>query len=320
MSHIAEGELTAYADGAYAPEDADAQRIAAHLATCANCRNRLAEEKALSGRATEILSFAVPQSIEMPAFETLAASTKPKRAPFPLAWAATVILALGLGWFGHGELQQVNDRERVASTPATPVTKAIDVTSEKKPLEAPASAANTASAPPAVAVATPPSRHAAPDRSTAARGAAVGTVAETQRADAGAATSNMPAAEPAAKSVTAQVAGTRAMDAAAPAAPPPATLPMHAVPELVVVNSQYDGARFIVQQRLPDSKLITVTTQYATANLQEAESNKLDAKVAQRRAALASDTVARVVRNGFTITVSGPLSLDSLLALAKKVK
>ena len=32
MSHIDEGELTAYADGAWAPEDAEAIRIAAHLA------------------------------------------------------------------------------------------------------------------------------------------------------------------------------------------------------------------------------------------------------------------------------------------------
>jgi anti-sigma factor ChrR (cupin superfamily) len=78
MSHIDEGELTAYADGAYAPEDADAQRIAMHIAECANCRNRLAEAQRLSGRASEILAVAAPASMEAPPFEHIAASV-PRR-------------------------------------------------------------------------------------------------------------------------------------------------------------------------------------------------------------------------------------------------
>ena len=41
MSHVDDGELTAYADGAYPAHDPEALRIGAHLSTCENCRARL---------------------------------------------------------------------------------------------------------------------------------------------------------------------------------------------------------------------------------------------------------------------------------------
>ncbi|HEX6559099.1 MAG TPA: hypothetical protein VF021_06535, partial [Longimicrobiales bacterium] len=119
MSHIDEGELTAYADGAYAPDDPVAQRIAGHVAECANCRNRLAAAAALSAQAGEVLAFAAPVAVAAPAFEQIrqAARNRPRRsALIPAAWAASIVLALGLGWFARTAV--LPEPERLARAPA----------------------------------------------------------------------------------------------------------------------------------------------------------------------------------------------------------
>ena len=57
MSHVDDGELTAYADGAYPVNDPVALRISAHLSTCANCRTRVEQSQELRSRASEILGY-----------------------------------------------------------------------------------------------------------------------------------------------------------------------------------------------------------------------------------------------------------------------
>ena len=133
MSHIDEGELTAFADGAYAPDSAEARAFTAHLATCENCRNRLADAQQLSARAGEVLSYASPVNVTVPPFETLDAPRTKRGFAIPLTWAASIILAIGLGWYAHGgvqpspQLAEAPTRTRRATTTPVVSTKpAVD--------------------------------------------------------------------------------------------------------------------------------------------------------------------------------------------------
>ena len=104
MSHVDDGTLHGYLDGELSP--AEAQGVDAHLAQCPACRGRLEEERALITRAGELLALAAPPDRELPPFR--AGDIKPAsrlwwQVRLPLAWAATVALALGIGsYLGRG--------------------------------------------------------------------------------------------------------------------------------------------------------------------------------------------------------------------------
>ncbi len=98
MSHVDEGTLHAYIDGELPP--AEAQGVAEHLAHCPVCRSRVDEERALIARADQVLALARPPERDLPAFRAGARQRavrwwQPVRVP--LGWAATVVLALGIG-------------------------------------------------------------------------------------------------------------------------------------------------------------------------------------------------------------------------------
>jgi len=117
MRHIDEGEIHAYLDGALdlvAGEDATA--IREHLSTCEDCARRLEQERGIRAAAGEILQHSDPIEIPLPPLEELKERALAPPAPeqvdesspsryvrwrawqIPLTWAATVILALGIGW------------------------------------------------------------------------------------------------------------------------------------------------------------------------------------------------------------------------------
>ncbi len=115
MSHVTDGDLHAYLDealDAYAP--AEAARISAHLESCADCAQRLEEERALGERATGILGGADPGVLPLASLEELearaAATAAPRdrtsksrvswRSPYVvgMGWAATIALALWTGY------------------------------------------------------------------------------------------------------------------------------------------------------------------------------------------------------------------------------
>ncbi len=104
MSHVDDGTLHAYLDGELAT--AEAQGVDAHLAQCPACRARVEEERALITRAGELLALAAPPERELPPFR--AGDVTPLKrlwwqVRLPLAWAATVVLALGIGsYLGSG--------------------------------------------------------------------------------------------------------------------------------------------------------------------------------------------------------------------------
>src|SRR2546428_5792736 len=104
MSHVDEGTLHAYLDGELA--SGERATLEAHVAQCATCRAALADERALRDRASAVLSLARPSERPAPSLEQLRRASPAKRSPWHLrtsfAWAASIVLALGVGYLLRG--------------------------------------------------------------------------------------------------------------------------------------------------------------------------------------------------------------------------
>lgn len=119
MPHATEGELHAWVDGALASVDPErAMALASHLQSCEDCQARLESARAGRDRSAELLSAALGPAAEPPPFETIlreAGRTEggaggPDRSAAPgararrVAWAASLVVALGAGWMAHAVL------------------------------------------------------------------------------------------------------------------------------------------------------------------------------------------------------------------------
>ncbi|HMA44908.1 MAG TPA: zf-HC2 domain-containing protein [Gemmatimonadales bacterium] len=103
MSHVDDGTLHAYLDGEATA--VERERLEAHLAGCAPCRARLEEERDLIERAGRLLGLAAPPERPAPSFHELRRPRRGGRYRLPLAWAATIALAVGIGWYSRGLLR-----------------------------------------------------------------------------------------------------------------------------------------------------------------------------------------------------------------------
>jgi len=121
MPHISDGNLHAWIDGAFPKDSPEGLSVSKHLDTCPDCRSRLEDARHFVAEAGEILAAATPDLESVPAFEEIQAraaeadlrgddhgrgriggSLRAKWRSFErLAWAATVVLALGAGWIGR---------------------------------------------------------------------------------------------------------------------------------------------------------------------------------------------------------------------------
>lgn len=94
MPHLDEGTLTALFDGELARDEREAAER--HLADCGDCRRLSEEIRAFAAEAGTLVDQLQPE--RMP----LASARLPGRPGWerfrPLAWAATLVLAAGLGW------------------------------------------------------------------------------------------------------------------------------------------------------------------------------------------------------------------------------
>jgi anti-sigma factor RsiW len=144
MSHVDEGTLHAYLDGELPPSERAATD--AHLAQCATCRGALAEERALLERASVLLGSARPVDRPAPPFEQIrpAAKRSPWRVRTSFAWAASIMLALGLGYYlrdpgsDNAALYRSNETafvtlSRDSATPAPPPMRASRQESQRRP-------------------------------------------------------------------------------------------------------------------------------------------------------------------------------------------
>jgi hypothetical protein len=135
MSHVDEGQLHEYLDRlerptrAEAPATADGpqwQQVEAHLAACEACRRRLDEVRQLRRQAAAVLHGSGPAQIDHPPFEALVARSSAQQTRrrvltvnrlTAVGWAATVVLAVGVGWIARGSL---SFGERQPVTPSQP--------------------------------------------------------------------------------------------------------------------------------------------------------------------------------------------------------
>jgi len=129
VSHIDEGRLHAWLDGAFGPESGPEGAAAdQHLATCNECRMRLEAARTVRDRARSVLASADHPPPAAPPFAEIVAraqaeSTESEEAPgldnvraaadftrrriWPgtsrvgIAWAASITLAVGAGWLGR---------------------------------------------------------------------------------------------------------------------------------------------------------------------------------------------------------------------------
>jgi hypothetical protein len=119
MSHVDEGRLHAYLDaierpaGGQSDDREDRGVIESHLAQCAECRALLAEVRQVRERSASLLAVAAPTPAPQPSFADVlarAGRTQQRRRLTrinrlaALGWAATVVLAVGLGWIARGAI------------------------------------------------------------------------------------------------------------------------------------------------------------------------------------------------------------------------
>jgi anti-sigma factor RsiW len=161
MRHVTDGELHTYLDGALdlLPEGRG-DEVRQHLEACPVCSERLQDEERVREQAQSLLGSSAPEEVALPPFEELRARAEAAgsaqgqdseagegavryRGPLrgtPLAWAATVVLALGVGWMGGevwrgvtvDELPQMYFEETQAQPAADLQIQQADLASESR--------------------------------------------------------------------------------------------------------------------------------------------------------------------------------------------
>ncbi len=98
MPHLDEGTLHALVDGEI--PSSDLPPLQGHLASCAACRTALEEARALAGEALDLVeSLQVPEASSPRSGGVPLPSPRASSLPWTrLAWAATVVVAVGVGY------------------------------------------------------------------------------------------------------------------------------------------------------------------------------------------------------------------------------
>jgi len=136
MRHIPEDELHAYLDQALSRSQC--VEIESHLATCLGCRHERDSIAALRDRTTALLATLAPPRRIVPSYELLSERAATRSARIAgrwraAAWAASMLLAVGLGWgarsmdSGAPAPEVAADRRDITAVPAT--TPSSDSTS-----------------------------------------------------------------------------------------------------------------------------------------------------------------------------------------------
>jgi hypothetical protein len=163
MPHVDEGQIAALLDAQLPKEEVAA--IERHLANCDECRNLVAETRRSSDRARAILRTAMGRGRAAPSFEDVLERSKIRGGHrsqgrrlsrlSKLAWAASVVLAIAVGWFARDS--------RLIDEMLPPVASDISTTAPAEAMpQPPAAPAITAPAPGARRDQAPPAQNRAP--------------------------------------------------------------------------------------------------------------------------------------------------------------
>ena len=111
MSHIDEGQIHAYLDRQLEFAEAETrERLEAHVSECAQCAALVEQERSFHGRAAAVLQQSEPDLVETPAFDNIvaratdrsqSASVKKLNRTRSLAWAASIAVAVTVGWYAR---------------------------------------------------------------------------------------------------------------------------------------------------------------------------------------------------------------------------
>jgi hypothetical protein len=153
MRHIPEDELHAYLDQALSRTQC--VEIESHLADCPPCRTTRDGIAALRDRTTALLSRLAPPPSFPPAFERLRrraaeVESERRRRLHLVAWVASLVLAVGLGWSASSLMRSRADRvaPAVATTPARAPSAVASQVPESPPAAVPLPSAETTPAVP----------------------------------------------------------------------------------------------------------------------------------------------------------------------------
>ena len=153
MRHIPDEELHAYLDQALSRSQC--VEIESHLAACPPCQANRDAIAALRDQTTALLATLTPPRRFVPAFELLqerAAARSARRAERwrAAAWAASVLLAVGLGWAGQAMLNDRPDAPATVAVVAPGTSRAAVESVAAVPQREAAPRGDTADAPPLV--------------------------------------------------------------------------------------------------------------------------------------------------------------------------
>jgi hypothetical protein len=295
MSHTDDGTLHAYLDGALSAREA--VELEQHVAACADCRARLDEARALIKRAGNLLALAAPPQGALPPWP-VAAPRRSRRGGVPLAWAATVVLALGAAWYvGRRTLML----ERSAPAPALTRRQATPLAAAPPATPAtPAAPAGPGPAPSRVAVASTTAAVSGPSLGRPTADTASAAVVVAQRA-----------AERRAEPGPWVELGFEA--AGALLGQPPLAIPGLSIRRLA---RHPTGSAMLLVEQLVDSQ--TVVRLYEQRRAAGPPDSLLQEVLAAGGAAVA----ARVGRDvgSVRVEIEGPLAPDSLRRLLERVK
>ncbi|HET8625678.1 MAG TPA: zf-HC2 domain-containing protein [Gemmatimonadales bacterium] len=124
MPHIPEDELHAYLDQALGR--LRCVEIESHLAECTRCRDARDGIAALRDRTTALLARLAPRYTVVPAYADIRRQAqmrifRQRRVLARLAWAASVVLALGIGWTASTLYRAAPASTPIAAAPADPM-------------------------------------------------------------------------------------------------------------------------------------------------------------------------------------------------------
>lgn len=177
-SHLDDGTIHELLDGEI--PSAQLPPLQAHLAACAECRARLDSARELVDFSDELVELLDDPPAADPA-PVVVVPARSRRRPSPwileLAWAASIAVAVGAGWYARGDVQRVLPPVSVDS----PIAEAISAVPPTV-ITSPPAAPTRAATPPSVlrdrlAPTAPPAQDLAERRNDAA----AKTVAAEQR-------------------------------------------------------------------------------------------------------------------------------------------